>query len=172
MLLRELRYTETVKRLGLAVATVLVVRAGAHADTPACAPPKGKPILTLVQHNTSEPKSLITNALYTSGAWTHEVVDSDGVPQPSQKKTGCLSEAMLKVVKSRLARISWKTSPDPTKCEAHSTRWTAFVIDGKTVYEDRQCSGKKLDTSSHLAMRDIGDAAGDFGAGSYNMSPR
>jgi hypothetical protein len=156
-------------RLGLAVVMMFAVGTSAHADTPACAPAKGKPILTLVLHNASEPKAAITNAIYASGAWTHEIVDAEGKPDPSQNRTGCLAEAMLKVVKSRLAQVSWKTYPDHSKCEEPSSLWTAFIIDGKTVYEDRTCSGKKLDDASHLAVSDIQLAVGDFGAGQHKM---
>ena len=105
-----------------------------------------------IDHRVEPGAKLATSTIrvHASGAWTRDESDADG--RALAQRSGCFARADLKQLESTLHGAPWKITKAQIHCMAVSSTFTVYLVDGKTVFTQKLCSGESLDDKSRAKL--------------------
>ena len=105
-----------------------------------------------IDHRVEPGAKLATSTIkvYATGAWTRDETDADG--KALAPRSGCFAKADLKQLESTLHGAPWKVTKAQVHCMAMSSTFTVYLVDGKTVFTQKLCSGESLDDKSRTKL--------------------
>jgi hypothetical protein len=137
---------------GVAYAEPQPATPGAMKPAKAACEAKGTPLIEIDHLNSGQPKWREAMKLYATGAWTSAETTDEG--KPGAAHNGCADGEAVKKVKAELAAATWKVTTAKIHCMAISPMYTAYKVNGKTVFESHVCGGQSLDEASQKALTD------------------
>ena len=86
----------------------------------------------------------VTTKIFQTGAWT--------VESETGLESGCFDRKELREIRRAVQRAPFKITSSPIACFAYDPNFTEYLVNGRLLFTERMCSGKRADNQTQEAL--------------------